>query len=135
MAAADAEIVLGLLPRGAVLDAPCGDGRMSVRLGAAGYDVTGVDISPEAVASARARGVHAHVGDLRDLPAGPFDGALSWGNSFGYLTPPDTVRSLAAFRRAIRPGGTLVLESGTIAESLLAGGISPQRVLEFGGCG
>jgi SAM-dependent methyltransferase len=131
MADADVAIVRSLLAPGTVLDAPCGDGRMSVRL--VGYDVTGVDISPESVAMARARGVHAVLGDLRDLPAGPFDGALSWGNSFGYVTPAESARSLASFRRAIKPGGTLVLESGSVAESLLLGGIEPEAVYEFGG--
>ena len=73
-------------------------------------------------------------GDLRALPdLGPFDGVVSWGNSFGYVTPPETVRSLAAFRRLVKPGGRLVLESGTVAESLLVAGISEHREIEFGG--
>ena len=131
MAEADVRIVRSLLPPRRVLDAPCGDGRISARLD--GYDVTGIDISPESVAMARARGVHAVLGDLRELPAGPFDGALSWGNSFGYLTPPDTLRSLASFRRAIRPGGTLVLESGSVAECFLVGDYEPESAYEFGG--
>src|SRR5215204_4779847 len=70
--------------------------RALLRVGAAGYDVTGVDVSVEAVAMARARGLGARFveGDLRALPVdGPFDGVVSWGNSFGYVTPADTVRS------------------------------------------
>ena len=59
-------------------------------------------------------------GDLRALPeSGRSTASLSWGNSFGYLTPPDTVRSLDGLRRVVKPGGTLVLESGTVAESML----------------
>jgi SAM-dependent methyltransferase len=131
---ADAAIVCGLLPVGRVLDVPCGDGRLSARLAEAGYDVTGIDVSPQAVEMARARGICALEGDLRALPElGPFDGVVSWGNSFGYVTPPETVRSLAAFRRLVRPGGRLVLESATIAESLLVAGISDDRELEIGG--
>jgi hypothetical protein len=73
-------------------------------------------------------------GDLRALPdIGPFDGAVSWGNSFGYLTPADTARSFAAFRRVVRPAGTLVLESGVIAESLLAREFHEHSEHEFGG--
>jgi len=131
----DARVVQALLPRGSVLDVPCGDGRLSARLAAAGYDVTGVDVSPEAVAMARARGANARFmqGDLRALPDGPFDGVLSWGNSFGYLTPADTARSLAEFRRVLKPGGRLVLESMTVAESMLPRGIEASREWEFGG--
>ncbi len=133
---ADAEIVCGLLPLGTVLDVPCGDGRLSARLVEAGYHVTGIDVSPHAVEAARARGLEARfmVGDLRALPdLGPFDGVVSWGNSFGYVTPPETVQSLTAFRRLVKPGGRLVIESATIAESLLVGGISEHRELEVGG--
>jgi SAM-dependent methyltransferase len=73
-------------------------------------------------------------GDLRALPdVGPFDAVVSWGNSFGYLTPADTVRSLAGMHRALRPGGRLLLESGTVAESLLVGPIKPRSEHEFGG--
>ena len=52
---ADAARVLDLLgpaPR-SVLDAPCGDGRIALRLAAAGHDVVGVDIMPGEVALAR----------------------------------------------------------------------------------
>jgi hypothetical protein len=73
-------------------------------------------------------------GDLRDLPdVGPVDGIVSWGNSFGYLIPRNTASSLAGMRRALRPGGRLVLESLTVAESLLVGGVKPVAEREFGG--
>src|SRR4051794_9075543 len=96
----DARIVLSLLRGGSVLDAPCGDGRLTARLAAAGYEVTGLDVSPEALTMAAARGLEARLvqGDLRDLPElGPFDSVVSWGNSFGYVVPADTARSLAGF--------------------------------------
>lgn len=136
MAGTDAAIVQALLPRGAVLDVPCGDGRLSARLAAAGYEVTGIDISAEALELARRRdsGVRLVRGDLRALPElGAFDGVLSWGNSFGYLTPPETAGSLAQMRRAVRAGGRLVLESGSVAEALLPGGVEPRREYAFGG--
>lgn len=136
MAETDAAIVQALLPPGTLLDVPCGDGRMSARLAAAGHDVTGVDISPEALEMARRResGVRLVRGDLRALPElGAFDGVLSWGNSFGYLTPPETARSLAGLRRAVRPGGRLVLESGSVAEALLPGGVEPRLEYAAGG--
>jgi len=142
MAEDDVRVVRTLLgdPPARVLDVPCGDGRMSIRLAAAGYEVIGVDIVASEVAQARrnaaAAGVTARfeAGDLRALPdVGHVDAVLSWGNSFGYLLPAETARSLAGLRAALRPGGRLVLESATVAESYLVGGVKPSAEWEYGG--
>ncbi len=143
MADDDARLVRELLalPRGArVLDVPCGDGRLTIRLAGSGYEAIGVDLAAEELEYARRAAAAAGVepefgtGDLRDLPdVGPVDGIVSWGNSFGYLIPRDTASSLAGMRRALRPGGRLVLESLTVAESLLVGGVKPVAEREFGG--
>jgi SAM-dependent methyltransferase len=122
-----------------VLDLPCGDGRLTVRLAEAGHEAVGVDISAEEVEHARRRqGTAARflVGDLRALPdeaTGPFDAVLSWGNSFGYTVPSDSARSLAAMHGALGPGGRLVLESGSVAEAVLPGGVDETDEYEFGG--
>jgi SAM-dependent methyltransferase len=139
MAEADLEVVLGLLPKApaAVLDVPCGDGRLTRPLAAAGYTATGVDISRPEIAHARelANGTACfEAGDLRALPAvGRFDAIVSWGNSFGYVTPAETQDVLKGFKRALLPGGRLILESMTVAESFLVGGISARSEYEFGG--
>jgi SAM-dependent methyltransferase len=142
MADADERIVRSLLAPDTttVLDAPCGDGRITLRLAAAGYEATGVDIAPDEIEHARRNAEEAGlaarflVGDLRSLgDVGPVDAVVSWGNSFGYLTPADNERALAQMRRVLRPGGRLLLDSGTTAESLLVGGIRPQAEHEFGG--
>jgi SAM-dependent methyltransferase len=143
MAEDDDRLVRALLdlPAGApVLDVPCGDGRLTVRLAAAGHAATGVDLARGELVLARRAAARAGVparfvaGDLRALPdVGCVDGVVSWGNSFGYLTPADTARSLAGLHRALRPGGRLVLESHTIAESLLVAGVRPRAEREFGG--
>ena len=143
MADDDARVVQRLLARGRaarVLDVPCGDGRLALRLAAAGHDVTGVDLAPAeveiAARLAAERGLPARfrVGDLRAVPdVGPVDVVLSWGNSFGYLLPEDSARSLAGLRRQLAPGGRLILQSMTIAESFLAGGLSGDATYAFGG--
>ena len=142
MADDDAQVVRRLLPDppASVLDVPCGDGRLTTRLAAAGYAVTGVDLIASEVEHARraaeAAGVAARfeVGDLRALPdVGRVDALVSWGNAFGYLVPADTARSLASMRAALKPGGRLVLESLTVAESFLVGGVKPSDEWEYGG--
>src|SRR5439155_17604195 len=54
---------LKLPPRGRVLDVPCGGGRHALELAARGYQVTGVDISPDFLKAARAQAAE------RSLPA------------------------------------------------------------------
>ena len=124
----DAHTIAGLLrlPPGArVLDAPSGAGRIAVRLADRGLDVTGIDISDEEVQEARRvaaeRGVAVcfEEGDIRELPERDFDAVVHWGNSFGYLPHEGTVEHLASTRRSLRSGGKLLLESMTVAESLL----------------
>ena len=118
----DAAEILGRLelPPGArVLDAPCGHGRISRRLAAAGLDVTGVDLSAQFIAMAQAEPVGARAarvayleGDLRRLPVpGPFDAVVCWFTSFGYYDDDDCRQILAEFHRVLRPGGTVLIET------------------------
>ena len=125
-AAEEAAAIAGLLDLpsgGRVLDAPCGSGRIAVRLAQRGLDVTGLDISPEEIEAARARGSTARfeVGDLRELPELAFDAVVQWGNSFGYMPHEETLEALRSAAGALKPGGRLLLESATVAESLLPG--------------
>jgi SAM-dependent methyltransferase len=117
----DVAEILGLLdlaPGARVLDAPCGHGRLSRRLAAAGMAVTGVDRSGPFIALAQAEPVGPgippdyHVGDLRRLPvAGPFDAVVCWFTSFGYFDDADCRTTLAEFHRVLRPGGTVLIET------------------------
>jgi SAM-dependent methyltransferase len=98
-----------------VLDVPCGDGRIAVRLAAMGCRVVGVDSSERFIAKARARPGAEHVrferGDMRELDyEAEFDCVLNWFTSFGYFDTDTNMAVLRAFRRALRPGGCLVLE-------------------------
>jgi SAM-dependent methyltransferase len=124
----EAAAIAGLLDLpagGRVLDAPCGAGRIAVRLAERGLDVTAVDISaPElevARAAAAARGVEVRFerGDVRELPEEEFEALVCWGNSFGYMLHEATLDHLSACRRALREGGRLVLDTSTVAEIVL----------------
>jgi ubiquinone/menaquinone biosynthesis C-methylase UbiE len=115
-----AEIIgrLELPPGARVLDAPCGTGRLSRRLAAAGLEVTGVDLSSPYLDLARSEpagpgAVVSYVhGDLRRLPTpGPFDAVVCWFTSFGYHDDPDCRRILSEFHRVLRPGGRVLIET------------------------
>jgi SAM-dependent methyltransferase len=99
-----------------LLDVACGRGRHARLLAARGYRVTGVDLSANAVATARRRaageGLDARfeVADMRDLPyESAFEGVLNLFTSFGYFEDDDehaeAVRQMAL---ALAPGGFLV---------------------------
>ncbi|MFE2856729.1 SAM-dependent methyltransferase [Streptomyces lavendulae] len=105
-------------PGDRVLDAPCGYGRISLGLAENGFDVVGMDRSLPLVESARKdaanRGVavdYRHC-DLRDVDLEPqFDLAVMWFNSFGYTSDEESRAILAKMRRALLPGGRLVIDT------------------------
>ena len=118
---ADTAEILGLLdlpPGSRILDAPCGHGRIARRLGAAGMQVTGVDLTPAYLEQARADPSLPDVavtylqGDVRSLPVdGPFDAVVCWLNSFGYYDDDDCHEVLREFHRALRPGGKVAIDT------------------------
>ncbi len=98
--------ILEVLPRGALLDAPAGEGALAARLIAAGFAVSCCDLYPEIF---RLPGVEIRKGNLdRDLP---FD-----DQSFDYVTcleglehienPQQAIRE---FARLLRPDGHLIV--------------------------
>ncbi|WP_226346943.1 class I SAM-dependent DNA methyltransferase [Agilicoccus flavus] len=97
---------------GPVLDVGCGPGHLTAHLAALGVDVTGVDPVPEFVAHAVAAhaGVPFRVGAIDDLdvPDGSLAGVLAW-YSLIHVTPGAIPAALAVLRRALRPGGVLVV--------------------------
>jgi len=121
-----AAALVGCEPPAKLLDVPCGTGRIAVELAALGYDVTGVDLTAEYLADARAaaeaRGVKLALreSDMRDLPwRDTFDAAICMGNSFSYFDPAGNAEFVAAAFRVLRPGGVLVLQTNFAAESIL----------------
>ncbi|MBS1830290.1 MAG: class I SAM-dependent methyltransferase [Acidobacteria bacterium] len=108
-----------------ILDIPCGGGRHAIEFARRGYRMTGLDISSEFLAiaeqNAASEGLHVQwiQGNMLSPPAGPFDAAYCYGNSFGYLPHRDTVAFLSGIGRCVRPGGRFLLETGTAAETIL----------------
>ncbi|NKE58854.1 class I SAM-dependent methyltransferase [Lentzea sp. PSKA42] len=117
---AEIDFVVGLTSGQRVLDAPCGSGRHSIELAGRGYTVTGLDISEEAIAHARALAPELdwRLGDVASLASQDVvaDLALCMGNSFGYLDHAGSQRFLADLA-VIAP--VAVIDYGCAAESLL----------------
>ena len=125
----EAEFINNLLhlPTGArILDAPCGEGRITRELAAKGYQLVGVDIAEEFLAAARAAAKERNLtmdieqADVRSLSfKEEFDAAICWGNSFGYFDEAGNAGLLKSLAQALKPGGRLVLDASSNAESRL----------------
>ena len=113
------ELLLAHLPPAPALvaDLGCGTGTLSVLLAAQGYDVQGVDLSPEMITRARAKADAAGlpatfaVGDASDpdLPAGVFDVVLCRHVLWAL---PDPAAGLRRWTELLAPGGRLLLVEG-----------------------
>ncbi len=99
-------------PAGRAIDLGCGTGTNVLTLAQRGWQVTGVDFAPRAIALAkkklRENGIQAQVrvGDVTRLEglAGPFDFALDLGCFHG-LSNPDKRRYLQRLDDILAPGG------------------------------
>jgi len=95
-----------------VLDIGCGLGRLAARVAADGREVVGVDLSPEMIARARARGegtpgLRFECGDFFDLD--PQDGGYDCVLSAAVLHHMDADAAIPHMMRLLAPGGRLIL--------------------------
>ncbi|MFD4322957.1 class I SAM-dependent methyltransferase, partial [Streptomyces sp. NPDC058548] len=114
--------LLGLPPGARILDVPCGFGRHAGPLDACGYEVVGIDMAPAQIEEARRRwpGIEFSVGDMRQPPEGPFDAVLNLWSSFGLLpSAEEDLQALAAWRRVLAPGGSLLMHLTTLERAQL----------------
>ncbi|MBX3101360.1 MAG: class I SAM-dependent methyltransferase [Bacteroidetes bacterium] len=106
---------LMLPPQSHLLDLGCGQGRHSRALHALGYRVTGVDLSPNNIATASAMsapGLQYVRADMRALHLQDrFDAVLNLFTSFGYFADiADNTRVLRNIYDHLKPGGWFVLD-------------------------
>jgi SAM-dependent methyltransferase len=96
-----------------VLDVGCGMGVLLADLVDAGFAAEGVDIAPDVVRAARARGLEVRTGALADL----FDegiraryDAICWLSALEHTLDPAGEVAIAA--RLLAPGGLLIVRAG-----------------------
>jgi SAM-dependent methyltransferase len=109
-----------LLPRsGRALAVADGEGRNGIWLAEQGLDVLSIDFSPAAQAKARALAAARHVSiDIRQAdvhawsyPEAAFDVVVEIFTQFS--TPEERARKWAGMRRALKPGGLLIVHGYT----------------------
>ena len=96
------------------VDLGCGQGEFCTLLGEWGWDVEGVDASPDAVEACRARGIEVTLGDvLAYLETRPDDpvGGVSAIQLIEHLPRRAWVHLFEEIHRALAPGGALLLET------------------------
>lgn len=114
------------LCRGRVLDVGAGSGCHSLILQRNDLSVTALDISRDAVAVMRERGIaNAVCNDIRDFQAEPFDTLLMLMNGIGLAGDlPGLRRFLNDLKRLVKPAGQILLDS---ADLRLISEKTPQR--------
>jgi len=97
-------------PIESLLDVGCGIGGFVAYATSAGFRAVGSDVSPDAVAEARRKGLDVHLADDLDahVPDGSLDALTMW-DVVEHLVDPVTV--LEQVVRKVRPGGALLFET------------------------
>lgn len=112
---------LGVEPQ-TVLDIACGEGSFAVGMAKLGYEVTGIDQSPQMIALAKARAeeagvdVNFSVEDMRSISyAAEFDLATCFFDSLNYmLTIKGLQEAFQSAYKALKPGGFYIFDMNTI---------------------
>ncbi|MEU8669731.1 class I SAM-dependent methyltransferase [Streptomyces anulatus] len=129
--------LLDFPPGTRVLDLCCGPGLFVVPLAERGYEVTGVDLSPSMLASARAAcdaaGAEVRL-ERADMLAyrepGAFDVVLNVFTSFGYFDEAeDNLQVLRNAHESLAPGGQLLVD--VMGKEVLAGWIGRPKAVDL----
>lgn len=112
----------GIGPPAKIIDLACGTGTATLMLAEAGFSLTGLDISDEMLAVARAKsdskkiGIGWRQGDMRRFKLDePVDAAICLFDSVNYLTEePELLDFFACVRNSLRPGGMFLFDMNTI---------------------
>lgn len=109
-----------------ILDLACGAGRHSIYLNKLGYDVMGVDLSPNSIQEAKKyenESLHFDTHDMREVyQENEFDYVFSMFTSFGYFeSESENIKMLKSIDKELVQGGFFVLDffnAGKVVEVL-----------------
>jgi len=98
-----------------ILDMACGKGRHAIYLNKLGYEVTGLDLSPQSILYAKQmenRRLKFFVHDMREVwQERKFDYVFNLFTSFGYFkTDAEHAQAIQSMAANLKPGGKLLLD-------------------------
>ena len=104
------------LAKGKILDVGCGAGSHSLFLQQKGFEVTAIDISPNAIKACQLRGVKdARIQHLLELENEQFDTILLLMNGTGIFgTLAETSKYLQKLKSLLTPNGQILIDSSDI---------------------
>lgn len=117
---AEADVAVALTPAGdpvTMLDIGCGGGSAVAFARSLGWDAAGIDPDPDAVATARRRGIRADVGELeaQGYPTGKFD-LIVMNHVIEHVHDPQ--RLLQECRRILAVGGRVLITTPNVGSAL-----------------
>lgn len=103
---------------GPIIDVGCGRGMFLAELRSAGYEAIGIDASEESVAACKAKGFDIVQADAFEYLESQPDrlGGIFLSHVVEHLTPAQVVEFLELARRALRPGGRLIMVTPNVTD-------------------
>ena len=105
---------LKLSPNSTILDLACGKGRHSKYLNQLGYQVTGVDLSPQSIAYAKKfenKNLFFDEHDMSKTYPKQFDAVFNLFTSFGYFeNEEDNLKTIKSIKSELKPNGFGVID-------------------------
>lgn len=105
-----------------ILDVACGEGTFAIKMAEKGYEVTGIDLSPEMLQIARKKAQQENMkidfrqGDMRELSFdSSFDLVTCWFDSLNYLLDLDDLeKTFCGVSRALKRDRAFIFDMNTI---------------------
>ncbi|MEL6838628.1 MAG: class I SAM-dependent methyltransferase [Pseudomonadota bacterium] len=111
------QLIAELAPGGRLLELAIGTGRIALPLAQMGFEISGIDASPDMVAKLREKpggdAIPVTIGDMADVAvAGPFDHVfLVFNTLFNLPSQEEQIRCFANTAKVLKPGGTFLIET------------------------